>query len=198
MKLRYRFVRKEYRSIIPAGRDGARLGFRLNFFCTQFNHIIFLTKMDNRVSFSMNEADKQEVLAALNVLNNKLLPLLTELAQGESRELPSMGDKSYAFVFKALEFAKQYPEYASLIDVAEFERDVNTVGVLRELHLPLSQLTKKLHDTMALAGSEAYVSGLTYYGSAKEGVKRKIPNAILIKEELGKRFPGHPKVKKEE
>jgi hypothetical protein len=154
--------------------------------------------MENRVSFLLDEADKKDIHAALDVLKEKLLPRLVELAQGEARELPVMGDKSYGFVFKALEFAKQYPEYASLIDVAEFELDVNTVGLLREFYVPLSQLTKKVHDTMTLAGSEAYVSGLTYYGSSKEGVKRKIPNAILITEELGKRFPGRSKLKKEE
>jgi hypothetical protein len=154
--------------------------------------------MNNRVSFSLDEAGKQEILEALNVLGGKLLPVLVELAQGEARELPTMGDKSYAFVVKALEFAKQYPEYAGLIDVAEFEKDVNTVGLLREFYVPLSQLTKKVHDTMTLAGSEAYVSGLTYYGTSKEGVKRKLPNAILITEELKQRFPGRNKSKKEE
>jgi hypothetical protein len=154
--------------------------------------------MENRISFLLNEADKQEIQAALNVLNNKLLPGLIELAQGEARELPTMGDKSYGFVFKALEFAKQYPEYASLIDVPEFERDVNTVGLLREFYVPLSQLTKKVHDTMTLAGSEAYVSSLTYYGTSKEGVKRNIPNAVLIVEELKQRFHGRNKPKTEE
>jgi hypothetical protein len=146
----------------------------------------------------MTEADKQEILAALNVLKEKLLPLLVELAHGEARELPTMGDKSHAFVFKALEFAKQYPEYAGLIDVAEFEKDVNAVCLLREFYVPLSQLTKKVHDTMTLAGSEAFVSGLTYYGISKEGVKRKLPNAVLIAEELKQRFPGRNKSKKEE
>ncbi|MDR1864484.1 MAG: hypothetical protein LBR08_02830 [Bacteroidales bacterium] len=154
--------------------------------------------MENRISFSLDEADKQEILAALTVLNTKLLPKLIELAQGEARELPVMGDKSYGFVLKALEYAKQYPEFAALIDVAEFEKDVNAVGLLREIYIPLSQLTKKVQDTMTLAGSEAYVSGLTCYGSSKEGVKRKLPNAILIAEELGKRFPGRARVKKDE
>jgi hypothetical protein len=154
--------------------------------------------MDNRISFSLDEVKKQRVLAALKVLNEDLLPLLVELAQGEARELPLMGDKSYAFVVKALEYAKQYPEYAALIDVPEFEKDVNAVDLLREFYIPLSQLTKKLHDTMTLAGSEAYVAGLTYYGSSKEGVKRKRANAVLITEELGKRFPGRSKTKKEE
>jgi hypothetical protein len=154
--------------------------------------------MENRISFTLNEADKKEIVAALKVLETKLLPGLIELAHGEARELPVMGDKSYGFVFKALEYAKQYPEFAALIDVAEFEKDVNTVGLLREFFIPLSQLTKKVQDTMTLAGSEAYVSGLTYYGSSKEGLKRKLPNAVLIAEELGKRFPGRARTKKEE
>jgi hypothetical protein len=152
----------------------------------------------DRISFSLNEADKQDILAALNVLNDKLLPLLIELAQGEARELPVMGDKSYAFVFKALEFAKQYPEFAGLINVPEFEKDINTVGTLREFYVSLAQLTKKVQDTMTLAGSEAYVAGLTYYGSSKEGQKRKLPNSVLIVDELSKRFPGRSKTKKEE
>jgi hypothetical protein len=154
--------------------------------------------MENRISFSLDEAAKQEIHAALNVLNTKLLPLLVELAHGEARDLPTMGDKSYGFVFKALEFAKQYPEYAALIDVGEFENDVNTVGLLREFYVPLSQLTKKVHDTMTLAGSEAFVAGLTYYSSSKEARKRKIPNSVLIVEELSKRFPGRSRIKKEE
>jgi hypothetical protein len=42
-------------------------------------------------------------------------------------------------------------------------------------------------NTMTLAGSEAHVSG-TCYGSSKEGVKRKLPNAALIVEELALKF----------
>jgi hypothetical protein len=154
--------------------------------------------MENRISFSLGESDRQEIYAALEVLKKKLLPLLVELGQGEARELPLMGEKSYAFVVKALEFAKQYPEYAALIDVPEFEKDVNTVSLLREIHVPLAQITKKVHDSMTLAGSEAYVAGLTYYGSSKEGVKRKIPNAVLIANELKQRFPGRSQAKKSE
>jgi hypothetical protein len=83
--------------------------------------------MDNRIPFSLDDARKQRILAALKVLDEDLLLSLIELAQGEACELPIMGDKSYGFVFKALEFAKQYPGYATFIDVPEFEKDVNTV-----------------------------------------------------------------------
>jgi hypothetical protein len=38
-----------------------------------------------------------------------------------------------------------------------------------------------------------------YYGSSKkEAKKRKLPNSVLIVEELSKRFPGRSKTKKEE
>jgi len=148
--------------------------------------------MENRISFSLNESDKKDILNAIEVLNTKLLPHLIELGHGEVRELPVMGDKSYAFVTKTLEFAKQYPEFAALINMPEFEKDVISVSALREFSVPLAQLTKKAQDTITLAGSEAYVSALTYYGSAREGKKRKLPNAILITDELGKRFPQRP------
>jgi hypothetical protein len=154
--------------------------------------------MDNRISFSLDEEKKQKILAALKTLDEELTPELVELAKGEARELPTMGDKSYGFVLKALEFAKQYPEFAALIDVAEFEKDVNTVAVLREFAVPLTQLLKKLQDTMILAGSEAYVAGLTYYGASKEGVKRKHPNAKVIVDELGNRFYSRSRAKKDE
>jgi ribonuclease D len=154
--------------------------------------------MDNRISFSLSEAEKQEISAAIKVLKDKLLPKLVELTPGEARELPLMGDKSYAFVIKALEYARQYPEFAGLVNVPEFETDVKTVETLRELFVPLSQITKKVSDTMTLAGSEAYVSGLTYYGSSKEGLKRTMADAELIVRELKQRFPGRNKPKQAE
>ncbi|MDR2026764.1 MAG: hypothetical protein LBQ01_04295 [Prevotellaceae bacterium] len=43
-----------------------------------------------------------------------------------------------------------------------------------------------------------YISGLTCYGLSKEGVKRKLPNASLIVNELKQRFPGRSQAKKDE
>lgn len=154
--------------------------------------------MENRISLLFDESEKTEIRQFIQGLNEKLLPHLVELADGESRELPNMGDKSYSFVVKALEYARQYPEFAGLIDVPEFEKDLRGYEMIREMYIPLVQLTKKLHDTMTLMGSEALVSGLTYYGTAKEARKRKSGNSILVCDELGKRFPGRTKAKTEE
>jgi hypothetical protein len=109
--------------------------------------------------------------------------------------MPGMGDKSYAFVVKTLEYARQYPEFAGLVDVVELEKDVKAYEALRELYIPLAQLLKKVRDTMTLLGSEAFTGSLTYYGTAKERRKHRKPNSILVCDELGKRFPGRPKAK---
>jgi hypothetical protein len=83
-------------------------------------------KMDNRISFKLNDADKQAIMAAISVLTDVFLRRM------------------------------QYPEFAAVINVPEFEKDVNTVGLLREFYVPLSQLAKQVYDTMTLGGSEAY------------------------------------------
>ncbi|MDR0605802.1 MAG: hypothetical protein LBG80_16030 [Bacteroidales bacterium] len=56
-----------------------------------------------------------------------------------------------------------------------------------------AEYVKNIH----CAGSEAYVAGLTYYDTSKEAVKRKLPNAVLITEELKQHFPCRNKSKKE-
>lgn len=149
--------------------------------------------MENRVSITLNNEKITEIRQNITNLNNILLPLLTELADGEANQMPVLGDKSYSFTVKAREFSWNHPEFAALIDTDEFNKDLNTYTTLRSLYIPISQLAKKLHDTMTIAGSEAYISALTYYGTAKEARKRGIPNSITVCDELGKQFPGRAK-----
>lgn len=151
--------------------------------------------MNNRISLSFSEQEKDELKQAIEVLTGKLSPHLTELAEGEGRKLANMGDKSYSFVTKSFEFARQYPEFAGLLNMDEYAKDVEGYQQLWEFYVPLSQLYKKLNDSLMLVGSEAYTASLAYYGTAKEAKKRKVPNSILICEELGKRFPGRSKGK---
>ena len=55
---------------------------------------------ENRISASLTPEDKQAVMAAIATLREKFSP-------EERRSLPKMGDKSRAFVQKALELAQQ-------------------------------------------------------------------------------------------
>lgn len=149
--------------------------------------------MNNRISLSISKQEKDELKQAIEVLIQKLLPLLIELAEGEARRLALMGDKSYPFVTKSFELAQQYPEFAGLINMEEYAKDVEAYKTLWGLYVPLSQLYKKLNDSLMLAGSEAYTASLTYYGTVKEARKRKTPNSEVIYRELSKRFPGRSK-----
>ena len=63
---------------------------------------------DNQVSAEISEADQQAVLAAIETIRQKL-PFLIDLTPEQRRSLPKMGDKSRAFVSKALTIAQSTP-----------------------------------------------------------------------------------------
>lgn len=56
---------------------------------------------DNRISASLSQADRDAVMKAIATIREKL-PFLVDLTTEERRSLPKMGDKSRAFVSKAL------------------------------------------------------------------------------------------------
>lgn len=135
--------------------------------------------------------ESPEVKQAIHTLTSLLSPQLIELSGGDARQLPNVGNKSYAFVIKALELAKDSPDFLNLIDVQKFEDEISVFDLLREIYTPLTKLLKKINDTMTLSGSGAYIAALTYYGLVKESVKSKDSNTEAICEELNKYFPAH-------
>jgi len=68
----------------------------------------------NRISLSLPEADMKAVREAVQVLQDKLLPHLITLAPEERRQLPKMGDKTVAFVLKAVNYARRRRPAAQL------------------------------------------------------------------------------------
>ena len=58
---------------------------------------------ENRVSAVLSEADRKAVLDAVETIRQKL-SFLIDLSPEQRRSLPKMGDKSRAFVAKALAF----------------------------------------------------------------------------------------------
>ena len=61
---------------------------------------------ENRVSASLGDAERTALLGAIANLKSSL-PFLIDLTPEERRALPKLGDKSRAFVSKALEVAIQ-------------------------------------------------------------------------------------------
>lgn len=125
--------------------------------------------------------------------NSILAPSLVNLTPEESKELPKMGDKSYAFVTKALEYLKvpgtPMPPY---VNVSEMEVDLKGYDTIRQILQVVMPTIDMLQDTMLLSGSEAYVAALAYYNYIKGAAKAGVPGAQTIYDDLSARFQGRP------
>jgi hypothetical protein len=65
---------------------------------------------NNRISASISQKDREAVMEAIAIIKEKL-PFLIDLTADERKSLPKLGDKSRAFVIKALEVATQNPDF---------------------------------------------------------------------------------------
>ncbi|QGY43759.1 hypothetical protein GM418_08840 [Maribellus comscasis] len=146
--------------------------------------------MENRFSFFLTDEEKEQVKEAIQVLVSVLEPKLMTLTPEERKELPKMGDKTVAFVEKAVEYAEQYPSYIpAFIDVSETRSDFEAVKAIRLYYTQLQRLTDTLDDSMLLAGSEAYISSLSVYKVLKNAAGMGQPGAEEAVAELAARFP---------
>jgi hypothetical protein len=149
---------------------------------------------DNRISITISQELKSAIDTEINNIKTKLQPFLIALTPDERRALPKMSDKSIAFVNKALNYAGSNPEFVPpFLDLAEMKKDIDAVEVLNGIAKSLAQITTGLDDTITLAGSESYVASLSYYNSVKQAVKRDIPNAKSISDDLSERFTSKTK-----
>ncbi|MGA7936587.1 MAG: hypothetical protein WCA35_23735 [Kovacikia sp.] len=76
------------------------------------------------------------------------LSFLVDLSAEERKALPKMGDKSRAFVSKALEVATQNPDFLPRsFNLEELRKDVQLFEALYPLLLSMTQLQELLDDT---------------------------------------------------
>lgn len=147
----------------------------------------------NLISLSIPPEKVEEAKMHYAQANAILVPYLLNLTPEESKELPKMGDKSYAFVTKALEYLKipgtPMPSY---INVPEMEVDLKGYDTIRQILQSVMPTVDLLQDTTLLSGSEAYVAALAYYNYLKGAAKANVPGAQTILDDLSARFPGRP------
>lgn len=149
--------------------------------------------MENRISIAINDEAIANITAAITTIEQNL-PKLINLTVDERKSLPKMGDRTLAFVSKALEYTKQNSQIVpNFMEVAEFEKDVTAVTALSKVLIPLQQLTEKLDDTTMLAGSEAYSAALVFYSAVKGAAKAGVPGMKTVYDDLQTRFPGRGK-----
>jgi len=146
--------------------------------------------IDNRISFELTPEKATQIGDALALLRSTLLPILVTLTTTERQEMARMGDKTFPFVVKALEYCKQEPQlYANFVDVSEFDKDVTGYATLRGLYTQLEVITSALDDSLMLSGSEAYNAALVAYSILKNAARTHQPGAKEKVVELANRFP---------
>ena len=140
----------------------------------------------NQISATMTQTDRDAVLAVVATIKEKL-PFLMDLTPEQRKSLPKMGDKSQAFVNKALEVATQNPDFLPRsFDLEEMKRDVELFQALYPVFLSLTQLQELVDDTVMAVGSDAYAAALMVYSFAKASGKGAGLDAVA--DEMGKRF----------
>jgi hypothetical protein len=98
-----------------------------------------------------------------------------------------MGDKSRAFVSKALEVATQNPDFLPRsFDLEEMRKDVQLFEAMYPIVVALAQLQELMDDTYTTVGSEAYAAALQVYTYAKASGQGAGLDSVV--DELGQRF----------
>lgn len=146
--------------------------------------------MEDLFSFQLSDEEKDQIDQSLKTVFGILGPKLITLTPDERKEMAKMGDKTVAFVEKAVEYAQEYPQYMpAFIDVAEAKSDFEAVKTIRIYFNQLERLVSQMNDSMTIAGSEAYLSALSVYKVLKNAASMGQPGAEEAAAELGNRFP---------
>lgn len=139
----------------------------------------------NLISAEFTAEEQEATLAAIQQIQS--LPFLIGLSNSEKRKLNKMGDKSLAFVDRALSIAKQNPDMLpGNFDLEEFERDVNLYHAMTPVHIAISKLNELIEGTKMAVGSDAYSSALEVYAFAK--MTKGVSGLEDLQNTLGNRF----------
>jgi hypothetical protein len=149
----------------------------------------------NALTATLTDADKQAILQQVAQVKQQLSHLLLFNLTAEDRHgLLKMGDRSMAFVNKALTYASQNPTLVPpYISVEEAVKDNTLAAQLSDIARELAVLSTALDDTIMIAGSEAYDAALQFHGSVKAASRSNTPGSQAIYEDLSQRFPGRPR-----
>jgi hypothetical protein len=141
----------------------------------------------SRVSAALSAEDVTAINTALGTINSKL-PFLIDLSPEEIKALPRFGDKSVAFVNKALELTMQTDGFLPRnFKVDEFKKDVELYVKLYSILQPMRGLMEKLEDTYLEVGAEAYAAALIVYNCAKNS-RQELTGLESVLDDLGRRF----------
>ena len=122
---------------------------------------------DNSVNTTFSTDDQETVMAAIAEIRQKL-PFLISLTSDGRRGLSKLGDKSQAFVTKALNIAAQNPAILpGSFKLETLRGNWQLFQLLEPIRLQVGQLHSLVEDTSAATGSDAFAAARTVYAFTK-------------------------------
>lgn len=119
----------------------------------------------NQISIVIPPAVLAEATEKLQDVKTLIAPYVQALTPGEKASIFKMGNKTVATVQKVKDYTETNPEFApTYMDTPEFLKDEAVVTGLSPLRNLATQLASDLSDTITIAGNEALLSALLYYG----------------------------------
>src|SRR6185503_21354677 len=139
----------------------------------------------NRVTTTISTEDQEAVLTAIKTIEQKL-PFLISLTTAERLQLAKVGDKTEAFVRKAVDVCDRHSELLSESFVQEMRKDADLWVSLMPIQAAIDRLQQKVDDTVIQVGAEAYAAASTVYAVTKTPfAEAELKTAA---DELGKRY----------
>lgn len=143
----------------------------------------------NQISVVIPHDVLSEVTQKLQECRSALAPYLQGLTDKERMTIFKMGDKTVATVQKTKSYMQTNPEFIpGYMDQTEFLKDESIVSQLSPIVNLAAQLWQDTEDTVMLAGSEALIAAMLYYGNVKEANSKGIATAGPVYDDLSERF----------
>jgi len=135
---------------------------------------------------TLSQAALDAVLTSIATIRQHL-PFLIDLTATGRKSLSKLGDKTHAFVKKAVDIAAQHPDILpashSVEDVRNSAELFQSMGTIR---LALEQLSSQVYDTTLKVGSDAYALARTIYAATKSPIAG--PRLSTAADNLGRRY----------
>ncbi len=144
----------------------------------------------NRLTTTLSTEDQEAVMTAIKTIEQKL-PFLISLTTAERAQLAKVGDKTEAFVRKAVDVGARNSGLLSQAFVDEMRRDADLWVSLMPIQAAIDQLQQRIDDTVTQVGAEAYAAARTVYAVTKTPFAEA--DLKTAADELGKRFGRRPR-----
>jgi hypothetical protein len=141
---------------------------------------------------ALSPADVDSILAAIAAVHQKMAPVLINLTSADRKSLSKLGDKSLAFVKKAVDVAAQHPQILPAShSVEDVRQSTERFQSMSTVQLALQQLYRQVRDTTIKTGSDAYAIARTIYAATKSPVAG--PQLATAATDLARRSVRKPK-----